>query len=63
MTATITRSGLVEFGTRLYHEVHGSGPALLLIAGGIGDFKKARGQVHETFLPTGEFKFVFILTL
>jgi hypothetical protein len=37
MTATITRSGPVELGTRLYHEVHGSGPALLLIAAGIGD--------------------------
>ena len=33
MTATTTRSGLVDLGTRLYHEVHGSGPALLLITG------------------------------
>jgi hypothetical protein len=42
--------------------VHGVG-LTFAVTGGTGDFKKARGQLHETFLPTGEFKFVFILTL
>jgi pimeloyl-ACP methyl ester carboxylesterase len=37
MTATTTTSGLIQAGTtKLYHEVHGSGPALL-ITGGTGD--------------------------
>jgi pimeloyl-ACP methyl ester carboxylesterase len=37
MTATTTTSGLIQAGTtRLYHEVRGSGPALL-ITGGTGD--------------------------
>jgi pimeloyl-ACP methyl ester carboxylesterase len=37
MTATTTRSGLIQAGTtKLYHEVRGSGPALL-ITGGTGD--------------------------
>jgi hypothetical protein len=31
------------------------------VTGGTGQFKKARGQVHETFLPTGEFRFAFTL--
>jgi pimeloyl-ACP methyl ester carboxylesterase len=38
MTATTTTSGLIDVGaTRLYHEVRGSGPALLLITGSTGD--------------------------
>jgi pimeloyl-ACP methyl ester carboxylesterase len=37
MTATTTRSGLIQAGTtKLYHEVRGSGPPLL-ITGGTGD--------------------------
>ena len=37
MTATTTTSGLIQAGTtKLYHEVRGSGPALL-ITGGTGD--------------------------
>jgi pimeloyl-ACP methyl ester carboxylesterase len=37
MTATTTTSGLIQAGTtRLYHEVRGSGPALL-VTGGTGD--------------------------
>jgi len=37
MTATTTTSGLIQAGTtRLYHELRGSGPALL-ITGGTGD--------------------------
>ena len=37
MTATTTTSGLIQTGTtKLYHEVRGSGPALL-ITGGTGD--------------------------
>ena len=37
MTATTTTSGLIQAGTtKLYHEVRGSGPALLII-GGTGD--------------------------
>lgn len=33
-----TTSGLVDVGTtKLFHEVHGSGPSLLLITGGTGD--------------------------
>jgi hypothetical protein len=31
------------------------------VTGGTGEFAKARGQLHETFLPTGEFRFVFTL--
>jgi hypothetical protein len=27
------------------------------VTGGTGKFKKARGQLHETFLPSGEFRF------
>ena len=38
MTATTTTSGLIQAGTtKLYHEVRGSGPALLFITGGTGD--------------------------
>lgn len=38
MTTTTTGSGLIDVGTAtLYHEVRGSGPALLLITGGTGD--------------------------
>jgi predicted metal-binding membrane protein len=33
------------------------------VTGGTGEFKKARGQMHETFLPTGEFRFAFTLYL
>jgi hypothetical protein len=33
------------------------------VTGGTGRFKKARGQLHETFLPTGEFRFAFMLYL
>jgi hypothetical protein len=33
------------------------------ITGGTGEFRKARGQMRETFLPTGEFRFVFTLFL
>jgi hypothetical protein len=33
------------------------------VTGGTGDFQKARGQLHETFLPTGEFRFAFTLRL
>ena len=37
MTPTTTTSGLIQAGTaKLYHEVRGSGPALL-ITGGTGD--------------------------
>src|SRR5215216_4019638 len=37
MTATTTTSGLIQAGTtKLYHELRGSGPALL-ITGGTGD--------------------------
>jgi hypothetical protein len=35
----------------------------LAVTGGTGEFKKARGQLHETFLPTGEFRFAFTLYL
>ena len=31
------------------------------VTGGTGEFMKARGQLHETFLPTGEFRFAFTL--
>src|SRR5215211_2760606 len=38
MTAAATTSGLIEVGnTKLYHEVRGSGPALLFISSGGGD--------------------------
>jgi hypothetical protein len=33
------------------------------VTGGTGEFRKARGQMHETFLPTGEFRFAFTLHL
>jgi hypothetical protein len=33
------------------------------VTGGTGEFKKARGQMQETFLPTGEFRFAFTLFL
>jgi hypothetical protein len=33
------------------------------VTGGTGEFRKARGQMHETFLPTGEFRFAFTLFL
>jgi hypothetical protein len=33
------------------------------VTGGTGEFRKARGQMHETFLPTGEFRFAFLLYL
>lgn len=37
-TAEAVRSGIIEVnGARLYHEVRGSGPALLFITGGTGD--------------------------
>jgi hypothetical protein len=26
-----------------------------------GQFRKARGQLHETFLPSGQFRFTFTL--
>ena len=35
----------------------------LAVTGGTGEFRKARGQLHETFLPTGEFRFAFTLFL
>jgi hypothetical protein len=35
----------------------------LAVTGGTGQFKQARGQLHETFLPTGEFRFAFTLYL
>jgi hypothetical protein len=31
------------------------------VAGSTGEFARTRGQLHETFLPTGEFRFVFTL--
>ena len=31
------------------------------VTGGTGQFRKARGQLHETFLPSGEFRFAFAL--
>ena len=31
------------------------------VTGGTGEFARTRGQLHETFLPTGEFRFVFTL--
>jgi hypothetical protein len=33
------------------------------VTGGTGQFRKARGHMHETFLPTGEFRFAFTLWL
>jgi hypothetical protein len=33
----------------------------LAVTGGTGEFAKARGQMHETFLPSGEFRFAFTL--
>jgi hypothetical protein len=33
------------------------------VTGGTGEFKKARGQMHEAFLPSGEFRFAFTLFL
>jgi hypothetical protein len=42
--------------------VHGTG-LTFAVTGGTGDFRQARGQVHETFLPTGEFRFTFTLFL
>jgi hypothetical protein len=33
------------------------------VTGGTGQFKKARGQLHETFLPNGQFRFAFTLYL
>jgi hypothetical protein len=31
------------------------------VTGGTGEFRKARGQMQETFLPSGEFRFAFSL--
>jgi hypothetical protein len=31
------------------------------VTGGTGQFGKARGQLHETFLPSGQFRFAFTL--
>jgi allene oxide cyclase len=42
--------------------IHGVG-LTFAVTGGTGEFKKARGQMHETFLPTGEFRFAFTLYL
>jgi allene oxide cyclase len=42
--------------------IHGVG-LTFAVTGGTGDFQKARGQLHETFLPTGEFRFAFTLHL
>ena len=42
--------------------VHGVG-LTFAVTGGTGQFRKARGHVHETFLPTGEFRFAFTLYL
>jgi hypothetical protein len=33
------------------------------VTGGTDQFRKARGQMHETFLPSGEFRFSFALYL
>jgi hypothetical protein len=33
------------------------------VTGGTGRFAKARGQMHETFPPTGQFRFAFALYL
>jgi hypothetical protein len=33
------------------------------VTGGTGQFSKARGQMRETFLPSGEFRFAFALYL
>ena len=33
------------------------------VTGGTGQFKKACGQLHETFLPNGQFRFAFTLYL
>jgi hypothetical protein len=35
----------------------------LAVTGGTGRFKKARGQLHETFLPPDRFRFAFTLYL
>ena len=35
----------------------------LAVIGGTGRFKKARGQLHETFLPPDRFRFAFTLYL
>ena len=35
----------------------------LAVTGGTGRFKRASGQLDETFLPTGEFRFAFTLFL
>jgi hypothetical protein len=42
--------------------IHGTG-LTFAVTGGTGEFRQARGQVHETFLPTGEFRFAFTLFL
>jgi hypothetical protein len=42
--------------------VHGVG-LTFAVTGGTGEFRKARGQMQETFLPTGEFRFAFTLFL
>jgi hypothetical protein len=42
--------------------LHGVG-LTFAVTGGTGEFRKARGQMHETFLPTGEFRFAFTLYL
>lgn len=48
MTTTTTASGLIDIGsTRLYHEVRGSGPALLLITGSTGDADEWAALVPE----------------
>jgi hypothetical protein len=33
------------------------------VTAGTGRFKQARGQMRETFLPTGEFRLAFALDL
>ena len=52
MTATTTTSGLIQAGTtRLYHEVRGSGPALL-VTGVWAIFSTVR-TVGDTFTCSG----------
>jgi hypothetical protein len=42
--------------------IHGVG-LTFAVTGGTGEFRKARGQLRETFLPTGDFRFAFSLYL
>jgi hypothetical protein len=53
---------LVVIGREADFTIEGIG-LTFAVTGGTGEFRKARGQMHETFLPTGEFRFAFTLFL